>query len=76
MINFEEIKDKFPFITGLRCQTHEYIGIAYLKTDQVAKAEEHLARLEQICGAKCEQYEDLSRAIAAYKEKKTGTNSK
>jgi hypothetical protein len=27
MINLEEIKEKFPFLSGLRCQTIEYIGI-------------------------------------------------
>lgn len=27
MINLDEIKDKFPFLSGLRCQNHEYIGI-------------------------------------------------
>lgn len=27
MINLEEISEKFPFLTGLRCQNHEYIGI-------------------------------------------------
>lgn len=27
MINLEEIQDKFPFLSGLRCQTAEYIGI-------------------------------------------------
>jgi len=27
MIHLEEIKEKFPFLSGLRCQTTEYIGI-------------------------------------------------
>jgi len=27
MINLEEIKEKFPFLTGLRCANHEFIGI-------------------------------------------------
>lgn len=27
MIDLNEIKEKFPFLTGLRCQVHEYIGI-------------------------------------------------
>lgn len=27
MINLEEIKDKFPFLTGIKCQNHEFIGI-------------------------------------------------
>jgi hypothetical protein len=35
MINFEEIKDKFPFISGLRCQTQEYIGIIQNSDDKI-----------------------------------------
>ncbi len=46
---------------------HEYIGVAYLKVNQPDKAKEHLARLEKICGLKCEEYQDLARALAAYK---------
>jgi Flp pilus assembly protein TadD len=44
---------------------HEYIGVAYLKTNQPAKAREHLAQLEKICGKDCDEYKDLSKAIAA-----------
>ena len=47
---------------------HEYIGEAYLMDKKPAKAEEHLARLQQICGnTTCEEYEDLAKAIAEYK---------
>ncbi len=47
---------------------HEYIGEAYLMDKKPAKAEEHLARLQQICGnASCEEYVDLAKAIAEYK---------
>jgi tetratricopeptide (TPR) repeat protein len=46
---------------------HEYIGVAYLKVKQPAKAEEHLARLEKICGKNCEEYKDLAKAVAEYK---------
>jgi hypothetical protein len=35
MINFDEIKEKFPFITGLKCQTHEYIGIIQNSDDKI-----------------------------------------
>ena len=35
MINFEDIKEKFPFISGLRCQTHEYIGIIQNSDDKI-----------------------------------------
>ena len=27
MINLAEIKEQFPFLSGIRCQTQEYIGI-------------------------------------------------
>ena len=46
---------------------HEYIGVAYLKAKQPAKAQEHLAKLETICGKNCEEYKDLAKEIAAYK---------
>lgn len=49
---------------------HEYIGVAYLKVNQPEKAKEHLARLEKICGKKCEEYEDLAKALAAYQPAK------
>jgi Flp pilus assembly protein TadD len=49
---------------------NEYIGVAYLKVNQPEKAKEHLARLEKICGKRCEEYEDLAKAIAAYQQKK------
>lgn len=49
--------------------THEYLGEAYIKAGNVQKAREHLARLEDICGKECEEYLDLSRAIAAYEKK-------
>jgi tetratricopeptide (TPR) repeat protein len=49
---------------------HEYIGQAYLKAGQPEKAAEHLAELEKICGKDCEEYRDLSRAIANYAKSK------
>jgi tetratricopeptide (TPR) repeat protein len=48
---------------------HEYIGELYLKTNQLAEAEKHLAILEQLCTKKCEEYEDLAGKIAAFKKK-------
>lgn len=43
---------------------HEYIGEAYLMLGQPEKAQEHLARLEAICGNRnCEEYVDLARSI-------------
>ena len=49
---------------------HEYIGEAYLKAGQPDKAIEHLARLEQICGKRCEEYQDLAKSIGAYQKGK------
>ena len=46
---------------------HEYIGEAYLLVGDLAKAEEHLAALSEICGA-CEETEELAEAIAQFKE--------
>jgi Flp pilus assembly protein TadD len=46
---------------------HEYIGEAYLMDNKPAEAEKHLAQLQQICGTGCEEYQDLSKSIAAYK---------
>lgn len=46
---------------------HEYIGEAYLMTNNPAKAEEHLAALERICLIPCEEYDDLKKAIADYR---------
>lgn len=49
---------------------NEYIGQAYLKAGQPDKAAEHLARLEKICGKRCEEYQDLERSINAYHQRK------
>jgi Flp pilus assembly protein TadD len=49
---------------------HEYIGEAYLMDKKPAEAEKHLAELEKICGGRsCEEWRDLSKAIADYKAK-------
>ena len=49
---------------------HEYIGEAYLMDKNPTEAEKHLAELEKICGNKtCEEYADLSKALADYKAK-------
>ena len=46
---------------------HEYIGEAYLMVGDLAKAEAHLATLQDIC-ASCEETEELAEAIAQFKE--------
>lgn len=52
---------------------HEYIGETYLMVNNVAKAEEHLARLDKLCLFSCEEYRDLKKAIEAYKAAHQGT---
>jgi Flp pilus assembly protein TadD len=47
---------------------HEYIGEAYLMLDQPQRAEEHLARLDQLCTFGCKEYRELKAAIANYKK--------
>jgi tetratricopeptide (TPR) repeat protein len=46
---------------------HEHLGEAYLVLGEPAKAEQLLAALENLCLIPCEEYEDLKRAIAAYR---------
>ncbi len=46
---------------------HEYIGEAYLLAGDKARAQQHLATLEKLCGKGCEEYQDLARAITAAK---------
>jgi tetratricopeptide (TPR) repeat protein len=45
---------------------HEHLGEAYLVKGDLDKAEEQLAALERICLIPCEEYDDLTRAIAQY----------
>ena len=48
---------------------HEYIGEAYLLTDDLPKAEQHLAELQRICSPiPCEEYKELKRAVDAFKK--------
>ena len=46
---------------------HEHLGEAYLVLGEPTKAEQHLAALENLCLLPCQEYDDLKRAIAAYK---------
>jgi Tfp pilus assembly protein PilF len=47
---------------------HEYIGEAYLMLGNVAKAKEHLARLDKLCFFSCEEYRDLKKAVEGYEK--------
>ena len=46
---------------------HEYIGEAYLQVGDVAGAEKHLQKLDEICWLGCEQEDELAEAIASWK---------
>jgi hypothetical protein len=46
---------------------HEHLGEAYLVLGESARAEQVLAALENLCLIPCEEYDDLKRAVAAYK---------
>jgi tetratricopeptide (TPR) repeat protein len=46
---------------------NEHLGEAYLALGESAKAEQQLAVLENLCLIPCAEYDDLKRAIAAYK---------
>ncbi|WP_192815314.1 tetratricopeptide repeat protein [Rhizobium sp. CCGE 510] len=43
----------------------EYLGELYVETGEMAKAEEQMASLKQLCPDGCEELEDLQKAIAA-----------
>jgi Flp pilus assembly protein TadD len=53
---------------------NEYIGEAYLMLDRPQQAEQHLARLDQLCVFGCAEYRELKAAIANYKAGKKPTN--
>jgi len=46
---------------------HEHLGEAYLVLGELANAQQLLEALENRCLLPCEEYDDLKRAIAAYK---------
>jgi len=51
---------------------HEYLGELYLDMNQPDNAEKQLAALKKACPffGKCEEFEDLKKAVDAYKVKK------
>lgn len=51
---------------------HEYLGELYLDLNQPENADKQLAALKKACPffGKCDEYEDLKKAIDAYKAKK------
>jgi len=51
-----------------RRSAHEHLGEAYLMLGEPAKAEQVLTALGNLCLIPCEEYDDLKRALAAYKK--------
>ncbi len=49
---------------------NEYLGELYLRIGDLAKAEELLEKLDDICTFGCKEYSDLKTAIEAYKSGK------
>jgi tetratricopeptide (TPR) repeat protein len=47
---------------------HEHLGEVYLVLGEPAKTEQLLAALGNLCLIPCEEYDDLKRALAAYKK--------
>ncbi len=53
-----------PFHRG----ANSYLGVAYVRTNDLVKARAQLAKLESICGNKdCDEYKALDKAISEYK---------
>ncbi len=49
---------------------NSYLGVAYVRTNDLSKARSQLAKLESICGnTDCDEYKLLDKAIAEYKPK-------
>jgi Flp pilus assembly protein TadD len=59
-------------IDGNHRSAQEYLGELYLDMNQPDNADKQLAALKKACPTfgKCEEYEDLKKAIDAYKAKK------
>ncbi|HEX7926121.1 MAG TPA: tetratricopeptide repeat protein [bacterium] len=48
---------------------HEYLGEAYLEMNNLPKAKEHLAKLDDICWLGCKEYRELKEAVRDYEKK-------
>jgi len=42
---------------------NEYLGQLYVEMNDLPKAEERLAKLNQVCGGRCDEYRDLKETI-------------
>ena len=52
-------------------RAHQYIGEAYLETDNLEMAEQHLRALDLICLFGCDDFEDLKEAVELYRANNT-----
>ena len=59
--------EKALMLNSRHRSAHEHLGEAYLVLGEPAKAQQLLTALENLCLLPCEEYDDLKRAIAAYK---------
>src|SRR6266704_1088732 len=55
-------------LTPRHRSAHAHLGEAHLVLGEPATAEQHLTHLEDICLIGCEEYDDLKRAIGAYRK--------
>jgi Flp pilus assembly protein TadD len=46
---------------------NQYLGVAFLRNNELPKAEAQLAKLERICGSNCEETRLMAKAIADFK---------
>jgi Flp pilus assembly protein TadD len=63
---FEHYRDAL-YLDPAHRGAHEYIGEAYLLIGNKAKAREHLVALDRICGKRCDEYQELQKAISLSK---------
>jgi cytochrome c-type biogenesis protein CcmH/NrfG len=62
--------DKALKIDPTHVGAHSYLGVAYVKTDDLTKARAQLVTVEKLCGSTdCDEYKLLSKAISEYKAK-------
>jgi Flp pilus assembly protein TadD len=62
--------DKALKIDPTHVGAHSYLGIAYVKTDDLAKARAQLSTVQKLCGSSdCDEYKLLNKAISEYKAK-------
>ncbi len=62
--------DKALKIDPTHVGAHSYLGVAYVKTDDLTKARAQLATVQKLCGStECDEYKLLNKAITEYKTK-------